>query len=308
MTEEGKVPQAQDIYDAFASEVIGTGVAVTTKEKPSDTPAPTEKPKEQDQSPKPAEKEPEPKGKSDDELPALYRPDKYKNRAAEKEAFENQSKLLGKRDDDAKAHKALMERLGDPEQAATAIRELAERANVKLETQVAEKAETPVKVGDVDLSTLDDDEVVTGKELKSIVSALGLELKEGQAKLSNVAEPILRERRMAEIESKGGLYSLVRDESITSIRDQLHQDEAAGKIKRDEILQLAATAMALQDGKLFEAFEGLFGEQYRASLTKKKQLPESGIQTVVTKEPAPKSEEEQTHDVYGKVLNVVDGR
>lgn len=299
--------EVQAEYDQVLDTLAGTKSA-TTKEHPSDTPDKSAKSEKSVQATKPAEKEPEPKGKSDDELPALYRPDKYKNRAAEKEAFENQSKLLGKRDDDAKAHKALMERLGDPEQAATAIRELAERANVKLETQAAEKAETPVKVGDVDLSTLDDDEVVNGRELKAIVKALGLELKQGQAKLSTVAEPILRERRLAEIESKGGLYSLVRDESISSIRDQLHQDEAAGKIKRDEILQLAATAMALQDGKLFEAFEGLFGEQYRASLTKKQKLPESGNQTVTTKAPPKLSPEEQADADYLAMLDVVPGR
>ena len=307
MPEPNDQQEYEKVFDALAGKKSGTSEA-----KADDTSRKSDaESKKQDPPKKQAEEKPEPKGQTDDDGPAIYAPEKYKTRKAEKEAFDNAQKLLGKRDDDAKAHKALMERLADPEQAAEAIRELAERNNVKLETQKPDKSdEKPLtKVGDIDLSTIEDDEIIDGAKLKAIVAALGTKLEKGQQDLSTVAEPILKERRFKELEEKGGLYSLVRDSEISKIRDELNLAESQGKLKRDEILHLAASALALQDGKLFDSFEKLFGEQYRASLTTKKQLPESGTHTTTeTKSKDEMTDEEREEANYLKRFDLVKGR
>lgn len=242
---------------------------------------------ESDEPPKP-DAEPERKVESDDELPAVYEPEKYKTRAEEKKAWTERNKMLGDVDRTRSRLEALdsLERgLTDPNRQKSTIAEVLKQFNIDPRSltdlvTTAEKRNAPFEAA---LQAVADDDFLEGRQVKTLLQGLVDHLKNeavGAAKgelgvVLRALTPILSERREAELTAK---FPLLKDPAIRARMDQIAAANDAERIGSDEVFMKAAAFDLIQEGKIPESLANEINQQIEAlNIKKHKEAPEPGV-------------------------------
>jgi hypothetical protein len=276
---EGKMPQAQ--VETPASAVVASPIEdVSAEDKKPEVP--------------------------DEQLPALYYPDKYKNRAEEKKGIAENISRVHEANDVLSRQKKLMANLADPEKFSEAFEEL-----IKVTGRSKEDIAKALNLSIDPTVDVDGDELIDRNTLNQSLQEVTQAAKEaakGETKpllemLVKLLEPQLLAERNKELSEK---YPLVTDPEVVKIRDKLNQMEVDGEITRDEMVHQAALFRALLDGK--KTIDEVVDEQVKASHeATRDRMPDSGANSqgapVVTKKDL--TPEERTQAKFDAIFDAV---
>lgn len=236
---------------------------------------------------------------------------KYKTPEEAAKGFKELEKMAAP----AKEFLSLESRLKNPETRQAALLELAKKYEVELPNAEAAKEDQPPAR---DLSKLEDGEIVTVGELREFQRQQNAQLTELLKKATEVApdqkivelvKPILQERRIAELKSRGGVFALYSDPEISALRDAIVKADADGTEGLDVHAHYAAIGMAIEKGGFGEALEKLVESRMNQSLKAKQQAQtETGGGTIQPKAKSKLSPEELEQKAYEDMFDAMPGR